>query len=127
MAEGSGKPAKIISFGFKHGFPQEEARHTVIDVRAMFQRNPYRNKKLRQLTGLDPAVGKDILLTPGFNYSWGALQLRIIEAVKLGSPVVYLGCTGGRHRSVYLADRLGKEWQVPVEHRDIDKPRGGDK
>jgi len=35
--------------------------------------------------------------------------------------VVYLGCTGGHHRSVYLADRLAKELGVSVEHRDYDK------
>lgn|SRR5678815_4238150 len=115
------KPAKIVSFGFKYGMPVDSVRHTVIDVRGPFRRNPHRIPALRARNGLDPAVGADILRTEQFNYKWARLQERIIDAVKGGVTVVYLGCTGGRHRSVYLADRLGRDWQVPVEHRDLNK------
>ena len=40
---------------------------TVIDIRGIFKRNPYHNRKLRQLRGTDKAVQDDILLTPGFD------------------------------------------------------------
>jgi RNase adapter protein RapZ len=107
----------IVSFGFRHG--KEIPCQTgvlVIDVRKAFDRNPYRDKSLRYKRGTDLDVQKDILKTPNFNKSYAQLK----EKVEDFDGVVYLGCTGGHHRSVYLALRLSEELKIPVLHRDID-------
>ena len=112
----------IISFGFRFGKPREPGA-LVIDVRECgFGRNPYHDPALRGLRGDDPRVALDVEQTPGFDVTYAALKARV--AAYPGD--VYLGCTGGHHRSVYLADRLGRELGVPVAHRDYfrDKPHG---
>jgi len=112
---------KIVSFGFRHGSPPSAVNGSgvvVIDVRKVFTRNPYHDRKLRQLRGTDPAVQADILKTPNFEVAYSHLK----EAVMVpGLDIVYLGCTGGHHRSVFLAERLSQELGVPVEHRDFAK------
>ena len=105
-------PTIIASFGYRHGVPQLESGATVIDVRREFMRNPFHNKELRSLRGDDPLVEADILKTPNFQHSYEDLK-RIVS--KCIGPV-YLGCTGGHHRSVYLADRLARELAVEVLH-----------
>lgn len=110
---------KIVSFGFRHEWPPEEGPGIVIvDVRQMF-RNPYHDKKLRSLRGTDPAVQRDINRTPHFLVKLAHVKAQITTP---GMEIAYIGCTGGHHRSVYLAERLGQELGVPVEHRDIAKP-----
>ena len=118
-------PKKLISFGFRHGKPdgedlEEGQLFTVIDIRQWFKKNPYHNRKLRQLRGTDKAVQDDILQTPGFNLSYAKLKDQI-TLVQLSDAVIYLGCTGGHHRSVYLTERLSKELNCPFEHRDYYK------
>ena len=111
---------KIISFGFRHegGGPNVIPGVVVIDVRKAF-RNPYHDKKLRKFRGTDAAVQADIRKTPAFTAKYDHLK----EAVSApGVEVAYIGCTGGHHRSVFLAELLGKELGVEVEHRDYDKP-----
>jgi UPF0042 nucleotide-binding protein len=104
---------KIVSFGFKNGKPLDGP---VIDVRPLFGRNPYHDRKLRSLRGTDEAVQKDVMLTPFFNVHYEQLK----QAVQVpGAELVYLGCTGGHHRSVFLAEKLSKELGVLVEHRDL--------
>lgn len=105
---------KIVSFGFRNGKPAVQDGDTLMNV-GMF-RNPYLRRALRPLTGLDPQVGAFIKDDPAFMTRYQNLQT--VALTKGG--VLYLGCIGGRHRSVYLADRLGKELEIPVEHRDID-------
>lgn len=110
---------KIVSFGFRHdeGEPETEEGSIVIDVRKMF-RNPYHDKKLRQFRGTDDAVQVDIRKTPDFWAKYAHLKEQVSVP---GVEIAYIGCTGGHHRSVYLAELLGKELNVPVEHRDYDK------
>lgn len=109
---------RVVSFGYKHGeTPEETGGDLVIDVRQLFKRNPYRRHDLRYLRGTDPAVAEDIEKTPGFAQSFETLA-RLVSNAK---GTVYLGCTGGHHRSVYLAERVGKLLGVPVSHRDIGK------
>jgi UPF0042 nucleotide-binding protein len=110
---------KIISFGFRHegGGPNVIEGVTVIDVRQKFK-NPYHDKTLRYMRGTDLEVQKDIMKTPDFLQKYCDLKERV---EKSGSEVVYIGCTGGHHRSVFLAERLGRELGVSVEHRDIEK------
>lgn len=109
-------PTLITSFGYHYGAPDTYPGHPllVIDVRLHFNRNPHRDRTLRHLRGDDPRIEADILKTPGFEASYAALKARV--AAHPGP--VWLGCTGGRHRSVYLACRLGRELGVPVQHRD---------
>lgn len=110
---------KIVSFGFRHegGGPNVTAGVVVIDVRKMFK-NPYHDRRLRYLRGTDKAVQEDVMKTPQF---WLKFQ-HLKEMVTVpGTEIAYIGCTGGHHRSVFLAERLGRELNVPVEHRDIEK------
>ena len=107
----------IVSFGLKYCGNPSMAGILVIDVRKSFDRNPYRDRALRYLRGIDLAVQKDILKTPNFVKSYLALK----QKVEAFDGVVFLGCTGGHHRSVYLALRLAEELNVPVQHRDINR------
>ncbi len=109
-------PTEIISFGAKNGAPLAPPSN-IIDVRKVFSRNPYQNKKLRHLRGTHPEVQADIMLTPNFESSYAAL----LNQVRQLTGPVYVGCTGGHHRSVFLAEKLGKDLSIPVKHRDINK------
>lgn len=112
----------ISSFGFKqHPLPEQLAypKSLVIDVRTRLNRNPYHKKELRKLRGTDQAVQDELRLTPGFEESYQ--QLKAIVAAHDGP--VFLGCTGGHHRSVFLAELLGKELGVPVTHYHIHTGR----
>ena len=93
----------------------------VVDVRKLFA-NPYVDPALRTLRGTDPAVATVIETAPGFREAYRRLRGRVEKAIEAGAEVVYVGCTGGHHRSVYLAERLGRELGAVVVHRDIDKP-----
>lgn len=119
----------VSSFGYKFG-PQPEA-DWVIDVR--FLRNPFWEAELRPLTGLDGAVRAYVLADPRA----GELQDRLTELLGWVTAQyaehrrrflhVALGCTGGRHRSVVIAEELGRRLrservEVVVRHRDVDKP-----
>lgn len=107
---------KIVSFGYKRAEPPHNVRIAVVDVRQLF-RNPYGDRTLRHLTGKDPEVQKEVLRTPNF----AAKYQHIKEFVSApGMDEAWIGCHGGRHRSVYLAERLGAELGVPVEHRDLE-------
>jgi len=116
----------IESFGFKHGPP----RHAdyIFDVRCL--PNPYWDKSLRHFSGLDspvieflqdkPEVGKMCDDIAGFINDW----LPAFEADNRSYLTVAVGCTGGRHRSVYTANRLA-DWfrkrrsNVQLLHRDL--------
>lgn len=114
-------PTRFVSFGFKHGVPvPDPVDGIVIDVRPLFPSNPWRAVPFRRLTGLDPDVQTWIKGQTGY-----VQRLQdLINRIRLAPPVsaagtVYLGCTGGRHRSVYLAHYLAGFYQVPVEHVHI--------
>lgn len=118
------------SFGFKHGPPRDA--DLTFDVR--FLPNPHYELELRPLTGKDSAViefinSDDALeefehrLAPLLDY---LLPLYIAEGKS--HLVVAIGCTGGRHRSVAVSERLAgliglrEDCFVAVAHRDIEKP-----
>ncbi len=107
----------LCSFGAKYGVPNDG---DVIDVRTYLYKNPYRLKHLRNLSGTDPEVAEDIQQTPGFDLSYTEIKQRVLKSEK---DIIYIGCTGGHHRSVYIAERLSKELGYQVIHRDFDKGR----
>ena len=106
----------IASFGFRHGKLKTEENALVIDVCRAFNRNPCHDKRLRHLRGDDPRVAADILKTSAFDEHYAQLKRRVRDH----EGPVYLGCTGGHHRSVYLGKRLSEELGVPVSHLNYD-------
>ena len=120
----------VISFGFKHSMPADA--DIVMDVR--FLPNPYYMPRLRHRTGLDKAV-RDFVLrreeTAAFLTRWEPL-LAVLAPYYLMEGKHHLsiamGCTGGMHRSVVLAEDTARYlrelgYSVSVEHRDITKDR----
>jgi RNase adapter protein RapZ len=123
----------FMSFGFKHGPPREE--DLAFDVR--FLANPHYEVDLRELTGLDVPVvefiARDGRLDEFYERLHALLDFLLPQYVTEGKShlVIAIGCTGGRHRSVAIAEHLGERYRdddeldVAVAHRDIDKrPRG---
>jgi UPF0042 nucleotide-binding protein len=118
----------VVSFGFKYGLPQES--DLVFDVR--FLRNPYHVEELRPMSGLDPLVRSYVMSWP----QTGAFLRMLTDMVGFLLPeyakegktnvVAAVGCTGGRHRSVTVAQYLyeflrGKKYKATVYHRDAEK------
>jgi len=101
----------VISFGYKYGIPLDA--DIVMDVR--FLPNPYYVPSLRRKTGLDAPVGAYLRRQPGFkNFLKGyAEQIRGLLPLYIKEGKSYLtlaiGCTGGKHRSVYIAGELAKQ------------------
>lgn len=116
----------VLSFGFKNGLPREA--DIVMDCR--FLTNPHWDEKLKPMTGKDEAVAnyiaKDPAFAPFLENLKNLLNPLFESYAKEGKSylTIALGCTGGKHRSVFVAERLG-EWitgrDIPmqVEHRDI--------
>ena len=124
----------FMSFGFKHGPPREE--DLAFDVR--FLANPHYEPELRELTGLDRQVvdyiGLDGRLEELYVRLDSLLDFLLPQYIAEGKAhlVIAIGCTGGRHRSVAIAEHLAERYSehddldIAVAHRDIDKPpRGG--
>ena len=119
----------IESFGFKQGIPYDS--DLVFDVR--FLPNPFYIENLRWKTGNDAEV-RDYVM--GFELAQVFLD-KLVDMVKFLIPnyiiegknqlIISIGCTGGKHRSVTLANQLFErlsnqsEYGVKVEHRDIGK------
>ncbi|MDQ3721167.1 MAG: RNase adapter RapZ [Actinomycetota bacterium] len=119
----------FLTFGFKHGSPREA--DLLFDVR--FLPNPHYEADLRPLTGLDPEVQEYVKRTDGLADFYDRLiplldyLLPSYEQEGKAHLTVGVGCTGGRHRSVVVAQRLAElyaerdRYLVDVVHRDIDK------
>tara|TARA_R110000868_G_scaffold778_2_gene5687 strand:- start:17803 stop:18768 length:966 start_codon:yes stop_codon:yes gene_type:complete len=116
----------VTSFAYRHGLPHEA--DLVFDVR--FLRNPHYVDRLRPLSGLDRPVGEFIENDPDLEAYFGHLTdlleplLPRFESEGKSYLTIAVGCTGGKHRSVYTAERLGawlatKGEQVSVNHRDL--------
>lgn len=116
----------ILSFGFKYGIPLDA--DFVFDVR--FFPNPYYISELREKTGKDPEVKEFMKNVEGVS---DYLQ-KIAAVVKVGismyetegkmETTVAIGCTGGKHRSVYFAEELSnifsKSYKTTLIHRDVE-------
>lgn len=118
----------VTSFGFKHGVPR--VVDLLFDVR--FLPNPHWDAELRPLTGLDTRVREYVLAhedTASFldrAHSLLEFLLPRYEKEKKSYLTVGIGCTGGRHRSVVLAEELaawlsGRDVEVSVRHRDMGR------
>lgn len=118
----------IQSFGFKYGIPVD--CDSVLDVR--FIPNPYYIQELKPLSGLDDSV-RDYVLSFEETRTFMDMQEKLFEFtipyyIREGKVrlTIGVGCTGGRHRSVALAEDLANRLRdnhlrVVVDHRDLDK------
>lgn len=119
----------ILSFGFKYGIPADS--DIVMDVR--FLPNPYYVEELRPKTGNDPEIQNYVMQYEEANEFLDKLEdminFLIPNYISEGKNqlVISIGCTGGKHRSVTLANELYKrldgknDYGLKVEHRDIGK------
>jgi RNase adaptor protein for sRNA GlmZ degradation len=129
LDDGPGMGFFVTSFSFRHGLPREA--DIVLDVR--FLRNPHYEKELRPLTGRDPVVAAYVEADPAFAAFFsglvGMLEPLLPHYEREGKSylTIAIGCTGGRHRSVAIAEELGrtlkraKGIQLRVRHRDISE------
>lgn len=114
----------VHSFGFKHGLPLNA--DFVFDAR--FLPNPYWVENIRKFTGLDaqiveyfqqfPQVDEYAAQIGDFLQTWIAAFQQDKNRAYL---TIAIGCTGGKHRSVYIAESIAKKLNIPAIHRDINK------
>lgn len=119
----------VLSFGFKYGIPNDA--DLVFDVR--FLPNPYYIEELRPMSGNDKDV-RDYVMS---NHKAGEFLEKLTDMVEFLIPnyilegktqlIIAIGCTGGKHRSVTLANELyetlekSENYGIRIEHRDIGK------
>lgn len=126
--EDSSQPINVTvsSFGFARGMPP--LADLVFDMR--YLDNPHWVEELREQTGLDEPVGQHISGDPGFRQSYSKIRDLILTLLPLyatqGKSYVHIafGCTGGRHRSVYSAERMAEDlrgagFSPTVRHRNL--------
>jgi len=124
---------RVVSFGFKYGMPVDA--DLVLDVR--FLDNPYFVPQLKPLTGLDEAVARYVLGTPEtqefMRRTRSLLEYVMPRYEREGKSylTIAIGCTGGKHRSVAIAEALAREVaastgaQIGVLHRDVHRGQVG--
>lgn len=123
-----GPSVTLVSFSYAHGLPRDA--DLVFDAR--FLRNPHYDPILGPKTGLDPEVGAYIDADPDFptflRMIQDLLELLLPRFTQEGKKYVTIavGCTGGRHRSVHIVERLATDlskdeagWQLHVAHREL--------
>jgi UPF0042 nucleotide-binding protein len=126
----TGLQTSVVSFGYKHGLPLDV--DLVLDCR--FLPNPHWVDELRPLTGLDPPVKEYVCGQPETGEFLSRLDdllaLLLPAYVKEGKSYLSIGvgCTGGTHRSVVIAEELARLLQArgfspTVSHRDVQKHR----
>ncbi len=119
---------QVTSFGYKHGIPLDA--DLVFDAR--FLPNPYWYSQLRAKTGLDDEVREFVLAqpdtTPFLERLWPLVEFLLPKFVTEGKSYlnVAVGCTGGRHRSVVVAEVLARRitqagFPVKISHRDLER------
>jgi len=129
----SGLSIFVTSFSYRQGVPREA--DLVFDVR--FLRNPHYDSELRPLTGRDSRVANYIAEDPDFSAYMESLKAMLdlllprFEAEGKSYLTIAIGCTGGKHRSVYVCELLG-EWieqmgkRVQLHHRDLESQKHTD-
>lgn len=132
-SEAPGLAVSVQSFSYKRGIPR--GIDMVLDCR--FLANPHWQPELRERTGLDPGVQAYVRSDPRFEGFFARLK----DLVKTLLPAyrdegkahfsIGLGCSGGRHRSVAVAEALAKAletagWRVSIRHRELRRRGGAD-
>ena len=124
---GTALRVQVLSFGFKYGLPGDV--DLVVDVR--FLKNPYFVAELRELDGRDEAVRKFIYQDPQtkrFLLKYNALLDYLLPLYRREGKkylTIGVGCTGGKHRSVTVAENIYRHLkndiaEIELHHRDID-------
>ncbi len=124
---GPGLTVSVTSFSYRRGLPRQA--DLVFDVR--FLANPHYDEALRPRTGLDAEVAAFIADDPAFDPFFESLSALLLSLLphygREGKTylTIAVGCTGGRHRSVFVAKRLAALLEesgrpVTLRHRDID-------
>jgi UPF0042 nucleotide-binding protein len=127
-ADGSPLTIQVVSFGHKYGTPRD--LDLMFDVRHL--PNPYFDQNLKSLSGEDPKIVRFLQKHDEVNETvarFGDLLLYLLPFYKLEGKsylTIGIGCTGGRHRSVMVANRLAEKlknesYEVSVVHRDMQK------
>lgn len=117
----------VMSFGFSRGLPRNA--DLVFDMR--YLQNPHWVPALRPGTGLDPAVAAHVAADPAYETTVSQIENLLLnllpryQAEGKSYVTIAVGCTGGRHRSVHVADRLTKTLRKAghnplLTHRDLD-------
>jgi len=126
----AGMAIAVLSFAYPRGVPRDA--DLVFDVR--FLRNPHYDPTLRPMTGRDAPVAAFIAEDPDFRAFWDRMTDLLILLLPLYRAegkkylTVAFGCTGGRHRSVLVAERLSAHlsqlgWRVDCLHREAEAAR----
>ncbi|MFW2589063.1 RNase adapter RapZ [Sagittula sp. SSi028] len=125
---GQGMALSVHSFSYKRGLPQ--GLDMVFDCR--FLRNPHWQPELRQGTGLDPEVGayitEDARFAPFADKVEDLITMLLPACIEEGKShfSIGFGCTGGQHRSVFLAESISaalarQGWRVSIRHRELER------
>ena len=137
-SDGSRLVVSLVSFAYPRGLPRDA--DLVFDAR--FLRNPHYDAILQPRTGLDPAVGAYVAEDPDFRVFFTKLaelvEMLLPRFIQEGKKyaTIAIGCTGGRHRSVYLIERLAERlgarvvadratggpgigWRIHASHREL--------
>jgi UPF0042 nucleotide-binding protein len=125
-ARGMGLAVTVISFAYRQGLPREA--DMVVDARFLI--NPHYVDHLRPLTGLDAGVQAHVRADPDFAAFVGGLEAMLLpllpryHAEGKSYFTIGVGCTGGRHRSVFVAEELAARletagWPAKALHREL--------
>lgn len=126
--EGGGLSISIQSFSYKRGLPQD--LDCVFDVR--FLANPHWKEELRARDGRDPAVAAYVAADPAFAPFFTRLSELVLSLLPAYSDEgkthlsIGLGCTGGKHRSIAVTEKLANTlaeagWRVSIRHRELER------
>jgi UPF0042 nucleotide-binding protein len=127
-ARGGGLSISIQSFSYRRGLPA--GADLVFDCR--FLRNPHWEPSLRAQDGRAPAIGDHIAADPRLEPFFAKIQDLVVFLLPAHKDEgkshlgIAFGCTGGKHRSVYMAERLAKTlaeggWRVSKRHRELER------
>ena len=132
--DGENEPVlSILSFGFARGLPRNA--DLVFDMR--YLRNPHWDPKLKPGTGLDPDVAAYVQADPAYEATVSQIEQLLLallpryRAEGKSYVTIAFGCTGGRHRSVHVAERVARTLRSAghaptVTHRNLDSaPQDG--
>jgi UPF0042 nucleotide-binding protein len=125
-ADANAPVLSVMSFGFARGLPRNA--DLVFDMR--FLRNPHWDPVLRPGTGLDPDIAAYVAADPAYEAALAQIETLLAllvpryRAEGKAYVTIAIGCTGGRHRSVHVAERIGARLRADgfsptISHRDL--------